>query len=193
MGLRQWPDTASGTADYYISPEIPEVGDGLRVAVSLDNVTNYIIEQHQGTVGNVYTTPTEDSRLANAGTATYGRLEVRGPLAVNTLGSAIARGYSLSYIARNGSTMWKASSGLTVTGFIRGAGGRRVPASEIRAGQVVRFDNFMESWISTVNTPFVITSTDYDDNSQVCTLSVGLPDSLPMWLARQLRNEGKTT
>lgn len=100
---------------------------------------------------------------------------------IGTSTAADALAFANRYIARyGGKPQWVVNSPITVCGFIYGAGGEKIPASLIRAGNRVLIADFdsdpTQADIVTSGLSLLVTRTQYNDDDETCTLSFGETD-----------------
>jgi hypothetical protein len=72
---------------------------------------------------------------------------------------------------------YRVSGPITVESWIRGKAGNRVPCSEIYAGQRVKIENYLQD-LSGTGLTFLISHTNYDDDSETNSMSIGPPGDL---------------
>ena len=94
--------------------------------------------------------------------------------------AALALYHGKRHLKRWKDPKWKGS--ITVTGYVLGAGGNRIPASEIEAGKVLDLANYVVDEVladDTLDNPrVIITATSYDNDSETCTIAFGPLDDL---------------
>lgn len=170
-------------AEYYIRLDDANIQPPANLVQDTAEVRNYITVRYRDTNGrDVFVTPADDANLTDAASvALYGtRAE---ELTIDTTSTTLATNYGRRYLASRKDPQWTIPGGLTVKGFIRNATNGNVPAANIKPGQRVRVENFVED-ISGTGLTYLITGTDYDDTSETNALQVGRPNSLEVWLAR---------
>jgi hypothetical protein len=174
-------------ADYLVRLKEKNLVDDIEAEQDITTVVNWVnLEYQDAQGGNVYVTPDDDATLKDtASIALYGQREGDGPLSVNTTDATLAKNYARRYLAQYKDPQWTVSSGITVCGYIRNASGK-TPACEIRAGQRVKLEN----WLNDVNgsgLTFLITATTYNDADETCQISVGKPNNLDVFMARHIK------
>jgi hypothetical protein len=162
-------------------------GEELSTFAATQDVTqviNYVYAWYRNKQGYpLLLTPDDNAMLKNdASIALYGRREA--VIEVNTTHSGSAAYYGGRLIVSRRDAPWRVSGEIPVRGAIRGKGGQVVPASAIRAGQRVKVENYLND-LSGAGLTFLITGTSYDDATQTCRLSVGVPVNLDVMLAQQ--------
>ena len=170
--------------DYAIRLDEPNLVAPFTAEQDTSEIKNWIAATYQDETGRtVVVTPDDDANLKDATSITaYG--EIHEWIDVQTTSLTNAKNYARRILAARKDPQWIVSSGIGVVGYIRGKGGEIVPASEIRAGKRVRVENFLSDLNGTGLT-LLITGTSYNDASETNQLSVGRPDVLATWLARQ--------
>ena len=170
-------------AEYYIRLDDANIQPPASLVQDTAEVRNYITVRYRDTNGrDVLITPDDDANLTDAASvALYGtRAE---ELSIETTSATLATNYGRRYLASRKDPQWTIPGGLVVKGFIRNATNGNVPAANIKPGQRVRVENFVED-ISGTGLTYLITGTDYDDANETNALQVGRPNSLDVWLAR---------
>lgn len=172
--------------DYAVRLNDPNLVAPFEAEPNVTDVRNWIAVQYRTAEGRpVWITPDDDANLTNAASRTaYGRREEW--LTLQTESSTTATQYGRRFLAARKDVQWTLTGGISVVGYIRGKAGQLIPASEIQAGKRVRIENYLNDLNGTGLT-MLITATDYDDTSQVCTISAGQPNSLETWLARTMK------
>ncbi|HEY4760536.1 MAG TPA: hypothetical protein VIH42_08150, partial [Thermoguttaceae bacterium] len=94
-----------------------------------------------------------------------------------------AKNVARRILAARKDPQWRADGQISVTGSIRDKSGNLVPASQIESGKRFKIENWLND-LSGTGLTFLITSTEYSDSTEVCTLTVGRPDDLATYLAR---------
>jgi hypothetical protein len=164
------------TADYEYKISMSEA-PGLVISEDFDQIINDMVVSYSDDAGKTfYRTSADNAALANA--ASQGLYKKRTPSSPFSLGlstSTIADAYAQRLLAYYKDPLYRWSGPLTVEGYIRGKGDNPIHASEIRAGNRIRIDDYQggRTW--------VITQTDYTDDGETCTISVGEPE-LPLMM-----------
>lgn len=172
--------------DYIIRQDATNLGAPFRASQDHSAIRNYIIVGYNTESGRtVYTTPDDDANLKDTTSiASYGeRHEI---LSIDTTDSTKAVNWGRRFLAARKDPQWRVSGGIRIAGYVLGKFGGRVPSSEIQAGKRIKIANYLND-LSGNGLTFLITGTDYDDESEVNTLTVGQPDMLAPYLARQGR------
>lgn len=170
--------------DYAVRLDEPNLVPPFEATRDLTDVVNWVAVEFTDQSGNtIFVTPDDDANLKDANSiAAYG--ERQEWLNVQTTSQTAAVNYGRRYLAQRKDPQWTVSSGIQVVGYVRGKGGQIVPSSEIRAGKRIRVENFLQD-LSGTGLTFLITATNYNDERETCSISVGLPSSLDVWLAQQ--------
>jgi hypothetical protein len=170
--------------EYIISQDATNLGAPFRASQDHSAIRNYIIVGYQNESGRtIYVTPDDDANLKDSTSITnYGeRHEI---LSIETSDSTKAVNWGRRFLAARKDPQWRVSGGIRIAGYVLSKAGGRVPTSEIQAGKRIKIANYLSDLNGTGLT-FMITGTDYDDESETCTLAVGQPDTLAPYLARQ--------
>jgi len=171
------------TAEYYIRLEDKNLQPPVSLSQDTAEVRNWISVRYTDIDGRqVILSPDDDANLKDTTSiAAYGtRAE---EITIDTTSATLAANYGRRYLASRKDPQWTIDSGLTIQGYIRNATEGHVPAANIRPGERVRIENFIED-ISGTGLTFLITGTDYNDETQTNTLQIGRPNQLDVWLAR---------
>jgi hypothetical protein len=171
------------TAEYYIRLDDANLVLPVSLVQDTTEVRNYITIRYRDIDGReVILSPDDDAALKDtASIALYGTRA--DELSLDTTSAALAAGYGKRYLAARKDPQWTIPGGLTVQGYIRNGTGGNVPAANIKPGERVRVENFIED-ISGTGLTYLITGTAYDDAAQTCQMQVGRPNRLDVWLAR---------
>jgi hypothetical protein len=172
--------------DYELSLDEGNVAGGVVFAHDPTEVRNWIAVQYTDQRGfPVWLTPDDDPDLKDdASIATYGQLEEW--ITLDARWWIIAKNWGRRVLQQRKDAQWKASGEIAVTGYLRAAGGGKVPVSQVRAGQRLRVTDFLGD-LSGTGLTLLITATSYDDASETCSISTGKPDMLAARLARLAR------
>jgi len=146
---------------------------------SVSEVANWIAVRYRDEAGNDITlTPDDDATLKDtASIALYGERQM--VVDAGTATAASAANYAKRILAARKDTHYKATSPITVSGWILTKQGIKLPACRIRAGLRVLIEN------SIVDTPFLITGVEYTPASRTARITMGVPDSLAVYLAQR--------
>ena len=170
--------------DYVLRLDDPALS-GVSFEQDTDELRNWIAYTYTDQLGvEQHVTPDTDATLKDTESiALYG--ERHEWLSLNSTDATVCANYARRYLATKKDLQWTASSGIPVTGSITAKSGEKIPACAIEAGKRLRIANWLNDLNGTGLT-FLITATDYDDNSQTCTISVGQPNNLDVFLARNM-------
>lgn len=187
LALTQYPALTS--YDYAVRLDDPNLTGELTVVYDLESVRNWITVSYRDELNNrdVILTPDDDANLKDATSITaYGQRETPQPLDAGTTSAASAKNLARRYLAAYKTPRFYVSVPITVKGYIRGPKGKRVPASQIRAGMRIKIENYLTDLasVSGAGLTFIITQTEYDDDAQTCSISTGVPDDLAVFLAQ---------
>ncbi|MFA6204337.1 MAG: hypothetical protein WC710_14260 [Gallionella sp.] len=170
-------------AEYYIRLDDANLQAPISLVQDTAEVRNWITVRYRDVEDNeVVLSPDDDANLKDTTSiATYGtRAE---EIQLDTTSTTLATSYGRRFLAARKDPQWTIQGGLTVQGYIRNATGGNVPAANIRPGERVRIENFIED-ISGTGLTFLITGTAYIDSTQTNMLEIGRPNNLDVWLAR---------
>jgi hypothetical protein len=171
------------TCDYELSLSEAQAA-GVVFAQDPTEVRNWIAVQYTDQRGfPVWVTPDDDPDLLDqASIDKYG--EMHEWITLDARWWIVAKNWGQRVLAQRKDAPWKASGEIPVTGYLRAAGGGKVPVSQVRAGQRLRIADFLGD-LSGTGLTFLITATQYSDADEVCSISTGRPDQLETYLARQ--------
>lgn len=174
--------------EYVVRLDDTNVQSGITFEQDISTVINDLIVGYTDGEGvQRWITSTDDANLKDATSiAAYGTRQA--VLQLDTESSATATNFARRYLAKYKDAQWRASGDLVVKGYIRNKAGARVPVSQIQSGQRVRIDNWLND-LSGTGLTFLITVTNYDDASESCSLSLGKPDNLDIYLSRLTKRE----
>lgn len=187
--VEQYPDLTD--YDYAVRVDEPtleppfDISEGY-IGSDENNVWNWIVVQYRDEDGFVqYVTPDDDANLTDADSITdWGQRDYL--LRIRHGDVTAATNFGRRFLASHKDPVWHMTRPIKVKGSIRAKSGNLVPASEIRAGKRIRVENFLrDPALGTDDLIFLITKTDYDDSKEVCTITIGRPDSLDVILAQQ--------
>ena len=169
--------------DYAIRIDDPNVNGPLAFSQNVEDVRNYIIAEYQTIEGfPAFVTPDDDVTLKDtASIALYG--ERHESIQVQTTDVTKAKNVAKRILAARKDPQWRADGQISVTGYIRDKYGSQIPSSQIEAGKRLKIENWLND-LSGTGLTFLISTTDYDDTREVCTLGVGKVDDLATYLAR---------
>jgi hypothetical protein len=169
--------------DYAIRMDDSNVDGDLQFIQDLEPVRNWVAVQYQdGSGTSIVITPDDDATLKDTTSiAAYGQREEW--LQLSTTDLTAAKNYAKRLLAARKDLQWTAVGQLAVRGYIRGATGQRVPASQIQPGKRVKIENWLND-LSGSGLTFLITGTTYTDADEKCSLDIGLPNTLEVQLLR---------
>jgi len=178
--LSQYP-AMTGAYEYAIS--LNDLGINLltpfTISEDYDSIVNWIIIQYNDTLGvQQYWTPDDNAALKDdTSIAAYGRRA--GIISIpDSSTPTIAEAIGQRYLAIYKDPQYRLTTPITVRGFIRGKDGMIHSASEIRSSYRLRIEDFASIKIgSGQGLPFVVTQTAYDNDTETCQLTIGIPDA----------------
>ena len=169
--------------DYAIRMDDVNVSGDLQFIRDMEPLRNWVAIQYQDVNGRaVYVTPDDDATLKDATSiAAYGQRDEW--IQLNTTSLTAAKNFAKRFLAARKDLQWTTVGQVAVTGYIRGAGGQSIPASQIKTGMRVKIENWLND-LSGSGLTFLITGTSYSDGDEKCSLDIGLPNTLEVQLLR---------
>jgi hypothetical protein len=180
--------------DYQVSFDSKNLAHPFQVSVDYDYIVNYIFVKYQDEQGlQQVVTPTDDSGLTDGDSVSaYGehRLTVNG----GRTGLSTAKNLAKRILASRKNPRFIVSGPIKVKGYLEKKEGGRTPVSEVRPGERIKIQNFIEdiSGISGAGLTFIITATSYDHKKETLSISTGLPDDLAVFMAQRKLKEDAT-
>lgn len=175
------------TYDLLIDAGDPRLSSPVSIVRDVNSVVNYVSVRYLDSLGRPkIVTPDDDSTLRDdTSISLYGRREADSDLSVGTSTQALAIRAGRAYLARNKDPRAYVSGPIVVRESMRSADGGETPVSEIKAGQRVKLVNISEDVFrqTDAGATFVITETEYDDDTQSAIISCGVPDDLSSFIA----------
>lgn len=162
------------TTDYEYIISMAEA-PGLTISEDFDQIINDMVVSYNDPDGKQYYRTSADNAALGDSTsqALYKKRQPKTPFSLGLSTSTIADAYAQRLLAYYKDPLYHWSGPLMVAGYIRGKGDNPIHASEIRAGNRIRIEDYKggHTW--------VITQTQYTDDGEICTITVGEPD-LPL-------------
>lgn len=172
--------------DYAVRIDESNVQPPLTIVRDVEAVKNWIVVSYRDALNNrdVLLTPDDDATLTDAtSVAAYGRRTI--VLRSNSSSATIAANYGRSYLAAHKDPSYYVSGPIVVLRYVRGSGGERIPAANIRAGKRIKIQNYItDESVTGAGLTFIVSQASYNDNAQTCSMSTGLPDDLAVLLAQ---------
>lgn len=168
--------------EYAVSLEDVNLAGGVSISQDTDDIANDMIVGFTDPNGiQVWRTSDDLATLKDATSiAKYGKHTVELNIGVSI--SGIADSIGLRYLAQYKDPQYHLNGPIAVMGYIRGKAGNIIPASEVRAQKRVRIENYLNDVTgSGQGLTFVVTQTGYDADSEICSLTTGVPQA-PMLL-----------
>ncbi len=187
----QFPDLTTGAFDYAIrideSNLVPpfQITEGY-IGSDENRVWNYIIVEYADERGFTFFQTAEDDVLLKdqASIDKYGRRDFKISIGHGT--TTLASSVGKRFLATHKDPPWNIKGPISVKEFIRSDKGYRIPASEIEAGRRLKLENFLtDPATGALELIFLVTKTSYVDDEQVNSLTVGVPNSLDVYLAQR--------
>ena len=186
----QYPVLTAGY-DYMVSLRDPnlvanmELSEGY-ITADENSVWNWIIVEYMDDQGfSAFVTPIDDANLKNqASIDAYGQRDMR--LSIGPASESLAIGHGRRFLSIRKDPQWSLKGPIAVKGWIHNAKRLKIPAARIQAGQRLLLRDFVrDPATGTSDLVFLITKTDYSDEDRVCSMTVGVPNSLDVYLAQR--------
>jgi hypothetical protein len=187
----QYPDLTTGAAEYLVSIDEPNmvppfnINEGY-IGSDENRVWNFIIVEFSDERGfTSFHTPTDDVLLKDDDSITdFGQRDFKLSIGHATPTTALTAGRR--FLKAHKDPVWSMKGPIAIKGYVRGDKGQRIPAAEIQAGNRLKIENFLrDPTINAVELVFLVTKTTYVDEENVCNLTVGVPNSLDVYLAQR--------
>jgi len=155
-----------------------------------ENVINWVAVKYRDELSNrdVILTPDDNANLKDTTSITeFGERHLADPLDAGASNVTVALNYGRRFLAANKDPRYYVRGPIRVQDYIRGKGGREIPASLIGTGKRIKIENYASDRTPTVGAglTFIMTSVDYDGQSQIASIGTGVPDSLAVMLAQR--------
>lgn len=174
--LSQYPATTD--YDYAVKTTDPNLALPFEVSQDFDSIANWIVVKYTDYAGaQQYRSPDDTAVLKDdTSIAAYGRRAFVLNLPGITSTDDIADSAGQRYLASYKDPPYRLSSPVVVNEYIRGKGGLIYPSSEIRSALRLGIQDY-----KTPDSPngitVVVTATDYDDETEQCALTSGVPEA----------------
>ena len=186
----QYPDLTTGF-DYAVrldEANLEPPFDILEGYIGSDEnrVWNWIIVEYADERGFArFVTPDDDATLKDQDSIDdFGQRDFR--LSIGHATQAISITAGKRFLAARKDAAWSMRGPIQIKEFIRGASGQEIPASEIQAGKRLKIENFLrDPATGATELVFLVTKTDYSDDREVCRMTVGVPNTLDVYLAQR--------
>lgn len=175
LSVAQYP--ALTDYDYAIRLDDPNVIAPIEIERDFSRIYNWIVVEWYDEEGhyNVYT-PDDDANLKDTTSiAAYYQRDYVINVGSSTQTSAVNSGRR--FLAAYKDPQYTVNGPIGIKGYIRKKDGSRLPCSQIQAGYRVKIENYLED-LSGTGLTFLISYTDYEDDAQVCSISIGPPSDL---------------
>jgi len=141
-----------------------------------------------------YLTPDDISWMKDtASIAAYGQRDYQ--LSIGEATDKLAEDYGTRFLARYKDPQYVMRQPIQVQGYLRSKNDQKVPVSQVRAGKRVRIENYQQD-LSGTGLTFLISNTQYDDSTEMLSISSGPPAPLiyaPFTHPRLLAEEAAAT
>ncbi len=186
MVVREWPSLAS--PDYIVSAGDDNLQPPFEAVRDFDSIVNWVAISYRDIDNerNVTITPDDDASLKDDDSISdFGERHLPRALDIGLASNTTALNIGQRLLAANKDPKFFVSGPINVTGSIRTANNLEKAVSEIRAGEVIRVENFLDD-LTGVGTglTFVITATRYNDFGETNALSTGVPDDFGVFFAQ---------
>lgn len=147
----------------------------------LSEVYNWVSVKYRNVSGKeTVVTPDDDATLKDATSiALYGERHLPEVIDAGVATATTAKNIAKRVLAFKKSTKYLATRPIEIQGWVKMKSGTTLPACRIHAGQRIQIMNSLNE------TPFLITQTSYNPRTQTNALTMGVPDRLSVYLARQ--------
>ena len=187
----QFPDLTTGAFEYAVRIDEPNLVPPFQITSGFigsdeNRVWNYIIIEYADERGfTFFQTPEDDATLKDQDSIDkYGRRDFRLSIGHGT--TTLASSVGARFLATHKDPPWNLKGPISVKNSIRGDQGQPIPVSQIQAGKRLKLENFViDPATDLLDLIFLITKTDYIDDEQVNSLTVGVPNSLDVYLAQR--------
>lgn len=183
--VEPYPDLSS--SEYVIDAADPRLEAPIEIKRDVGSVVNYVSVVYRDALDREnIVTPDDDANLKDdASIALYGRREADIDPNIGTGSYALAVAAGRAYLENRRNPRPYVSAPIRVLDVIANSTGGETPVSEVRAGQRVKLVNVLDDVLNAdgVGATFVITETEYDDDEASASISLGLPDSIAVYLA----------
>lgn len=176
LAVSQYP--ALTDYDYTVRLSDDNLVAPVQLTYNTQQLANWIIVQYSDSEGSQKViSPDDEASLTDAtSVAAYGQREKILVLGQATATEATNAGKR--YLAAYKEPLWEMTNPITVKGWIRAKlGGGRTPAAQIRAGKRVKIEDYPLD-LSGSGLIFLISHTEYDDDSGTCSIQAGPPPDL---------------
>jgi len=187
----QFPDLTTGVFEYAVRVDegnlVPpfDISEGY-IGSDENRVWNWIIVEYADQQGfTTFITPTDDAGLTDVDSVkAYGQRDFR--LSIGHSTATVAATVGERFLAAHKDPPWSLNGPIAIKDYIRGNKGQRIPASEIESGQRLKIENFLsDPATGTLDLIFLVTGTSYNDNDRTNRLTVGVPNTLDVYLAQR--------
>ena len=187
----QFPDLTDGGFEYAVRIDEPNLVPPFQITSGFigsdeNRVWNYIIVEYADERGfTFFQTPEDDATLKDQTSIDkYGQRDFRLSIGHGT--TSLASSVGKRFLATHKDPPWNLKGPISVKDSIRGDQGQPIPVSQIQAGKRLKLENFViDPATDLLDLIFLITKTDYVDAEQVNSLTVGVPNSLDVYLAQR--------
>ena len=163
--------------DYAIRLDDNNVLATVEIERDYSRIYNWIVVEWYDDEGkyNVYT-PDDDANLKDTTSiAAYYQRDYILNVGNSTQTAAINSGRR--FLAAYKDPQYTVTGPIAIKEYIRTKDGSRLPCSELQAGYRIRIENYLED-LSGTGLTFMISHTEYDDESKMCSVSIGPPGDL---------------
>lgn len=187
MYYEQQPDPTGSTFDYQLSLYGENIVGDPEIERNYDEIWNDIRVRYTDAGGVTrYRTSGDNASLTDStSVARWGTRNITIDAGETT--STNADNYGIRFLKRHRYSEFKLPTPIQVRGYILGSSGEQIPASEIRAGKLVKINDFVSDNLASTgfNTIFLITQTSYNADDETCTIYTGRPEMFDVLTARR--------
>ena len=183
--VKQYPALTS--YDHVLRMDEENIATDVKVSLDYSQIFNWISVEYDDVdeERTIIVNPNDQATLLNQDSIDeWGQREL--PLKIGKADATMALNIGVTALAaaKNPSIYVKGPVG--VQGYIRNIGSGITPSSQIKAGDRIRFENFLTDLvgIEAAGLTTIITSTSYNDATETTSMTFGVPDNLSVFLAQ---------
>jgi len=175
LGIQMYPVLTD--YDLFLRLDETNISGQVQISQVFENIPNWIVVEYQDENGwTKWITPEDDATLKDTTSIdNYDQCDHLLKLDYST--STVATANAKRFLAAYKDPQWN-SSPINVIDYINKKKGNPIPTAQIRAGQRLKIENFIQD-LSGTGLTMLITSTHYEDETGICGLTFGKPE-LPL-------------
>jgi hypothetical protein len=181
LAVKQWP--ALTDYEFGVRMDDANIVAPINIHVDYSQIGNFVVVQYQSPTGKtLFVTPDDDATLKDTTSITdYGQRDIVLSFGPMDQDMAINLGYR--HLQKVKDPQYKFDTPLQVKTYIDKKDGQPIPVCRICAGKRIRVLDYIPN-ISGSGLTSVITQTQYDADSEICTIYTGVPDDMASVIAR---------